>query len=381
MVEAYAARQVSGEGAGTAWRRGVPATWPMAWTAICLAVFVAGWWLLVPHDPIGTLQPGPVDPTAGLGAFDLDRIRVFTTWSAPFEVATAVVPVVTMLVLGLTPVGARLTARIGSTMHLQSLRALCIAIAVVAIAWAVTLPVAAGLEMVNQAAGRLSGGWSAWAVRSVVQLAEWWAIAGLAVLAVRVSARLFRRSWWCVLTLVVFVLVLAGTVLSGRLAASDTRYPSLPDGPLRSDIVAFADAVGVGVSDVQVVPETPTTTNYNAYVTGVGDDHVVVLYETLLLHSTQTEVAVVAAHELGHVAEHDSDKRALLASLAAALVTAFVGAAATRRRCDGAGLVRRRCGSRTRRRCRCSSRSPWPELCWCCRHSTRQARRSSCGPT
>jgi STE24 endopeptidase len=228
-------------------------------------------------------------------------------------------------------------------MYLQSLRALCIAIVVVGIAWAVTLPFEAALEAVNQAAGRLSGGWAPWAVRQFTQLFEWWAIAGLAVLAIRVSSRLFRRSWWCVLTLVAFVLVLAGTVLSGRLSASETSYPALPDGPLRSDIVAIADNIGVGLSDVQLVPQTPTTTTYNAYVTGVGDHHVVVLYETLLLRSTRAEVGVVIAHELGHVVEQDSDRRAVLASLGAALVTAFVGAAAT------SSAVRRRARTQTLR--------------------------------
>jgi len=233
------------------------------------------------------------------------------------------------LLLGLTPVGARLTARIGKGIRLPSLRALCIAVAVVGIAWAVALPVAAALEVVNQAAGRLSGGWSAWALGRVVQLVEWCAIAVLAVLAVRLSARLFRRSWWCVLTLAAFALVLAGTVLAGRLSVSETRYASLPDGPLRSEIVSIADDIGVGVTDVQVVPQTPTTTIYNAYVSGVGDHHVVVLYETMLLRSTRAEVRVVAAHELGHVAARDSDRRALLAGLGAALVTALVGAVAT----------------------------------------------------
>jgi STE24 endopeptidase len=240
-----------------------------------------------------------------------------------------VLPVVTLLLLGLTSAGARLTTRVGAGMQLQSLRALLIAFTVVGIAWAVTLPAEAALQAVYDAAGRLAGGWPEWAVGRLLRLVEWWAIAGLAVLAIRASSRLLRRSWWVTLTLVAFVLVLAGSLLSGRLALSEPRHPSLPEGGLRTDLLALADDIGVDVTDVQVVPQSPTTTDYNAYVTGMGGDHVVVLYETLLLRSTRDEVEVVAAHELGHVRARDSERRALLAGLGAALLTALVGAAAT----------------------------------------------------
>jgi len=109
----------------------------------------------------------------------------------------------------------------------------------------------------------------------------------------------------------------------------ESRYPALPEGQLRGDVFALAGELGVDVSDVQVAPQTATTTQYNAYVTGLGDHHVVVLYETLLLRSTPAEVWVVAAHELGHVAAGDGSRRALLASLGAMAMTALVGAAAT----------------------------------------------------
>lgn len=340
MAEAHTAREeVAAADAGSP-PRGVPQALPLAWAAVCLVAFAAGWWLLVPHDPAGDLRPQSVDPTAGVTSGDLERIGAYRMWTKPFEVATLVLPVAVVLLLGLTPVGARLTARIGAGVRLQALRALIIAFAVVGIAWVATLPASAALGAVSQAAGALSGGWSGWAVRRLLQLVEWWALAGAAVLGVRASARLLRRSWWWVLTLVAFALVLVGTVVFGRLTAAGTGYPSLPYGPLRDDVVALAGETGVGVSDVQVVPQTPTTTTYNAYVTGVGDTHVVVLYTTLLRRSTRAEVDVVAAHELGHVAADDSYRRALLASFGAALMTALVGAAAT------SGQVRR--AARTR---------------------------------
>ena len=329
MVEAHAARQAVGDTDGTLRPRGVPATWSIVWLVVCGAALAAGWWLLVPHTPTGGLELAAVDPTGGLAAPDLDRIRRYGTWARPFEAASIVLPVVVVLLLGLTPAGARMTGRLGVGIRLPSLRALLIAFVVVGIAWVVSLPAVAGAQVVYDTAGSLSSDWGSWAGRQLVRLVQWWAVAALAVLAVRVSARLLRRSWWYVLTLVALVLVLGGSLASGSLVVTSSGYPSLREGQLRTDVMALADDLGVGVRDVQVVPRTPSTTTYNAYVTGVGDDHVVVLYETLLARSSRDDVRVVAAHELGHVAEHDSERRAVLAGLGAAVMTALVGAAAT----------------------------------------------------
>ncbi len=332
MTEAHAARGVTANSVGSDRPRAVHPGWTLVWAAVCLVAFAVAWWFLVPRQPAGTLELGPIDPTGRVDAKDLDRIHLYGAWARPFEAATIVLPVATVLMLGLSRMGVRLASRIGAGMRLQSLRSLLVAFAVVGIVWAMTLPAEAALQVVYEAAGSLGGGWGEWAADRLVQLVEWWALASVAVLLIRVTSRYLRGSWWWVLTVAVAVLVLAGTVLSGRWTVSDTDYPSLPDGELRTHVLALADQIGVGVTDVQVVPETPSTTTYNAYVTGVGDDHVVVLYETLLRRSTPDEVSVVAAHELGHVHAHDSERRALLASLAAALATALVGAAASSRR-------------------------------------------------
>jgi STE24 endopeptidase len=344
VTEAHAARR---EPAGSEQdgdvRRGVPPWWPATWAFLCLGALGVGWWLLVPHDPTGGLELDPVDPTAGLDPSELERSQRYATWARPFEMAALVLPISAVLLVGLTTTGATWTARIATGVRLQSLRALLVAFVVVAVAWVVTLPAEAGVEVVQQAAGTFVGGWQGWAVDRLVQLLQWWAVAGAVVLLVRLAARLFRRSWWVMLTLVAFVLVLTGVFAFGRLSTVEADYPPLPDGPLRTAVLALADETGVDVTDVRVVPESISAGQYNAYVTGFGSDRVVVLHGLLVLLSTPAETEFVAAHELAHVDTNDSLRRALLAGLAAALVTAMVGAAAASSR------VRSRAGTRRTR--------------------------------
>jgi len=106
-------------------------------------------------------------------------------------------------------------------------------------------------------------------------------------------------------------------------------------------VLALADESGVDVTDVRVVPETVAAGQYNAYVTGFGSDRVVVLHGLLVLLSSPAETEFVAAHELAHVDTNDSLRRALLAGLGAALVTALVGAAAASPRVRGRAGTRR----------------------------------------
>jgi STE24 endopeptidase len=145
------------------------------------------------------------------------------------------------------------------------------------------------------------------------------------------------------LTLVAFALVLTGMFAFGRLSTAEADYPPLPDGPLRDAVLGLADKTGVDVTDVRVVPETPSAGQYYAYVTGFGSDRVVVLHGLLMLLSSPAETTVVAAHELAHVDTNDSQRYAVLAGLGAALVTALVGAAAASSR------VRHRAGTRRTR--------------------------------
>ena len=60
------------------------------------------------------------------------------------------------------------------------------------------------------------------------------------------------------------------------------RFEPLPDGPLRTQVLALADQEGVQVDDVLVADASRRTTTLNAYVSGFGCIRRVVLYDNLV---------------------------------------------------------------------------------------------------
>ncbi len=82
-------------------------------------------------------------------------------------------------------------------------------------------------------------------------------------------------------------------------------------------MLALARAAGVRVREVYTVDASRRTTAANAYVTGLGPTKRVVLFDTLLERYSREEVAIVVAHELGHVRERDVARGVLFAALVA----------------------------------------------------------------
>lgn len=314
------------------------------WAVVGVGLFALAWWLLVPSDPTGGLELGTVDPTAGMSPEDLDRIDTFGAWMAPLEVMSAAVSLLTVLLIGLTGLGAELALRVGALVRLRPLRVLLISAAVVLAGWVLALPFDVLHEVVRNRAGSISGGWPAWAGGQLTELARWWAVASVPGLIIWASMKVLPRVWWLVLSVAAGVLVLAGTLGFAQLSGPQADRPSLADGPLRAHVLAMADELGVEIVDVQVEPETPTTTIYNAYVAGAGDDQAVVIYQTMLSRSTQGEVEFVVAHELGHVAADDATRRAVLTGVAVMAGVGLVGALLSSAR------VRRRAGLGAKKR-------------------------------
>ena len=127
--------------------------------------------------------------------------------------------------------------------------------------------------------------------------------AGAAIVAV---TRRFPRQWWLPLG--------AGSVAFGAgLAALApvvldpifNDFTRLPEGELRSDVLALARDAGVSVGEVFSVDASRRTTAANAYVTGLGPTKRVVLFDTLLDRYSRDEIRLVVAHELAHVRHRD----------------------------------------------------------------------------
>ena len=152
-------------------------------------------------------------------------------------------------------------------------------------------------------------------------------------MAVIATARRWRRAWPAVAGVLLAVLVLLGSFVYPLLVEPlFNSFTPLPDGSLRTRILALADTEGVHVDDVLVADASRRTTTLNAYVSGFGGTRRVVVYDTLVEDLPEDEALSVVAHELAH-ARHDD-------------VVTGLGARrrgrAGRRRAAGAGRGRRR---------------------------------------
>ena len=78
------------------------------------------------------------------------------------------------------------------------------------------------------------------------------------------------------------------------------HFSPLPEGPLRTRLLALAQRTGFRLRDVQVMDGSRRTRHSNAFFTGWGGFRRVVLYDTLVAQLSPEELEAVVAHEIGH---------------------------------------------------------------------------------
>jgi STE24 endopeptidase len=99
---------------------------------------------------------------------------------------------------------------------------------------------------------------------------------------------------------------IAGTVFVWPLVYEPAFNTFRPvDAETDATVRSLAAEAGVPVGSVVVADASRRTSKRNAYVSGIGASRRVVLYDTLLQESTTSDVRLVVAHELAHVAHHD----------------------------------------------------------------------------
>ena len=161
---------------------------------------------------------------------------------------------------------------------------------------------------------------------------------GLGLLAAVVVYGLMRVTpWWWLWGAAVF---LAGYALLALVAPIWLvplfyRLTPLPDGEIKTRLLALAGRVGVPVTGVWVVDQSRKSRTANAAVTGLGRTRRILLFDTLLNEFTPAEVEAVVVHELAHQL-HGDIRRGLLVQGALTLVTFWVADGALRL---GAGLL------------------------------------------
>lgn len=271
-----------------------------------VAFAVLAWWL-VPWDPVpgGALEPAPVGTV--LTPEQVARAESFATWSRVWSWSALVLSLALACWFGFTRRGRAVVDRVvgrvsGRRWWVQAV------LAVVLLTLAgrlLTLPLAAARRQLLLDAGLSTQTWGGFARDVAVGELVTIAITSAAVLAVLACARRWRRVWPAVAGGILAVLVVGGSFAYPVVVEPlFNSFTSLPDGELRSEVLAIAEAEGVPVDDVLVADASRRTTTLNAYVSGFGGTRRVVLYDTLVDDVPRAQALSIVAHELAH-ARHD----------------------------------------------------------------------------
>ena len=114
---------------------------------------------------------------------------------------------------------------------------------------------------------------------------------------------------------ILFIVVLIFMFLAPLFSKIFNKFTSLPEGELRSKLVAMLEKYGYRVRDIKVMDASRRTTKSNAYFTGFGKSKTIVLYDNLLKVMNDDEIIAVFAHEMGHGLHKDTLKNSFLSML------------------------------------------------------------------
>lgn len=322
---------------------------PRGWALLTLAALVTVLLVVVAVLIPWSRPPAPrADQLAALRdlpAEQVTRAREFRSALRPGGWGAVAVGLLVALLLGLTPLGARLVEVAGRPFGGHWIaQALLGGLAVVLVADLVTLPFAAWRRAVLARYGLRTDTWGDWAVDLLKSYALSAVVGAVALLGFYTVLRLAPRWWWAFGAAGVAGLVLVlSFVLPVLVEPVFNRFTPMEPGPLRTELMSLAARDGVPVRDVLVADASRRTRAVNAYVSGFGPTRRVVVYDTLLKEATPAEVTSVVAHELSHAKHHDVLVGTVVGALgaAAAVVALYlVGSAGPLLRLAGADSIR-----------------------------------------
>ncbi len=292
---------------------------PRFWAVCVLAVLAAGLLVvvlvLIPwHRP-----PAPrADQLAALRELPADKVaraREFRSQMRPAIYGSLGIGAVAALLLGFTPLGARLVAVFGG--HWIA-RAVLGGLAVVLLTELITLPFAAWSHVIAVRYGISVQTWGPWFADRLKSFAIGAVLGSVVLFVFFLLARLAPRYWWAWAAAGAAVLVVLLSFIVPVVVEPIFNKFTPMAGPLRTELMTMAARDGVPVRDVLVADASRRTRAVNAYVSGFGPTRRIVVYDTLLTEATPDEVVSVVAHELGHAKEND----VLIGTLLGALGTA-----------------------------------------------------------
>ena len=261
---------------------------------------------------------------------ELARASRYSSHARHLGWASLAVSLLVALLLGLTRAGAAMTRRLRGPWWWRVLATtLVVLLAGVLVTWPFALALREHALHYGLTHQSLGGWWQDQATSLLVT----WVFAGVTALLVVGTARRSPQRWplWTALAGAVLT-VLGSWVYPVVVEPLFNHFTSLPNGQLRSRIMALARTEGVPVTDVLVADASRRTTTLNAYVSGFGGTRRVVLYDNLVRDVPQRETLVVVAHELGHARNHDVLLGTALGAAGVVLGSGVMGLALGRRR-------------------------------------------------
>jgi STE24 endopeptidase len=293
-------------------------------TVVLVAVLGALVAVLIPWRPLPLhgLSGTPADPARDFTAAQIARESAYHSAVRPPSYTSYGLGLVIAAVLGLTPLGARLVAAVGTPFGGGWwARVLAGTVALSLIGRLLTLPWDAWSQTVQKRYGLSTQAWAPW----LVDVAKSYAVGLVLTVAVVVGvvglARWAPQWWWATGAaagaLLVVVVSFTYPVVVEPLF---NHFAPMAAGPLRTSLLDLAREDGVPVKDVLVADASRRTTSLNAYVSGFGATRRIVVYDTLLDTGSPDEVRLIVAHELGHAKNRDVLWGTVIGAVGVALV-------------------------------------------------------------
>jgi STE24 endopeptidase len=305
---------------------------PRGWAVVSLVVLVVALVIVAALRVPWTAPPAPrADQLDALRSLPADAVARGKQFHAAIRIGSygsLAIGLVVAVVLGLTPLGARLVEVVGRPFGGNWVaQALLGGFALVAIGELVTLPIAAWRETILRQYGLSTQTWASWTVDLLKAYAVAAVIGAVTLLGFFGIARLLPQWWWAVAAAGAAALTVLFTFVFPVLVEPIfNKFTPMPEGALRSELIALADRDGVPVRDVLVADASRRTRAVNAYVSGFGPTRRIVVYDTMLTEATPAEVVSVVAHELGHAKNNDVLNGTLIGALgtAAGVIVVFL---------------------------------------------------------
>ncbi len=123
----------------------------------------------------------------------------------------------------------------------------------------------------------------------------------LALVGIYAVIRRAARSWWLwgAGSAIVFVVIVA-TIAPVYIAPLFNTYKSLPETPLKAQILAMARANEIPATDVYWFDASRQSKRISANVSGMFNTTRISLNDNLMNRSTPSEIKAVLGHEMGH---------------------------------------------------------------------------------